>query len=156
MTKKTRRIIFYVFLIIFLILTPSIILYALGYSIDFEKKTIVATGGIYLRSTPSGAEIYINYKPKGTTNKFVKRLVPKIYDVEIAKENYNHWQKKIVVEPGLVTRINNVLLVPSNLKISLLPPESEEYSLFKNIYPLPMNELLELIKIKSKSTISKI
>ena len=59
MTRRTRRIIFFLFLIAFIISAPLITLYAWGYSFDWEEKTIVATGGIYLKSYPSGAEIYI-------------------------------------------------------------------------------------------------
>jgi len=132
MTKRIRRIIFYIFVAIFLVLTPCIILYALGYAVDFKNKAIVETGGIYLKSIPSGAEIYVNYNPEGKTNKFVKRIMPKIYDVEIAKEGYNHWQKKLTVDPGRVTKVSDILLIPSNPKISLMATTSEEYALFEN------------------------
>jgi hypothetical protein len=90
----------------------------------------VKTGGIYLKSLPSGATIYLNYNPSGKTSKLINHLVPKIYDLEIAKENYNHWQKKILVEPGLVTKLDNILLIPANPKIDLVATNSEEYESF--------------------------
>ena len=37
MTKRLRRIIFYILLVFFLILVPIITFYALGYTFDFEK-----------------------------------------------------------------------------------------------------------------------
>ena len=132
MTRKTRRIIFYVFLLIFIIVVPLIILYALGYTFDFEKRIIVPTGGIYLKSLPSGADIYINDKPSGKTNKFIKRLPPKIYDIEITKTDFYPWHKKLTIEPGLVAKASNVLLVPFNPKISLAATESKEYALFQD------------------------
>ncbi len=130
MTKRTRRIIFYTFVAIFVVVVPIIILYALGYSFDFEKKIITATGGIYLKSDPSKAEIYINDKLKTTTNKLIKRLSPKIYNVKITKENFYPWEKNLIVQPNLVTKANNIILLPINPKISLVATESQEYISF--------------------------
>jgi len=115
---------------IFIIVVPMIIFYALGYSFDFEKKTIVATGGIYLKSDPSRAEIYINDKLKTTTNKLIKRLGPKIYNVKIVKENFHLWEKDLMVQPNLVTKANNIILLPINPKISLVATESQKYISF--------------------------
>jgi len=136
MTRRTRRIIFFLFLMVFIILAPLITLYAWGYSFDWEEKTIVATGGIYLRTHPSGAEIYINDKLRGKTNKFIRRLVPKLYEIKIIKDNYHSWQKNLLVEPRLVAKANNILLVPFNPKISLITKDDkiyeEIYSSLKN------------------------
>lgn len=155
MTRKTRRIIFILFLIAFLILAPVIILYARGYSFDWDKKTIVATGGIYLKSLPSKAEIYINDKPKGKTNKLVGRLIPRIYEIKIIKQDYHPWQKELGVEARLVTKASDILLVPFNPKISLKATEKEEYlSFFEEPYSLA--DLTELVKKKSKYTIFNI
>ncbi len=132
MSRRVRRSIFYIFLIIFLIMTPAIILYALGYSFDIEKRIIVATGGIYLKSMPSGADIYIDNKSSGKVNKFIKHLLPKIYDVKITKTDFYSWEKKITVEAELVAKATNILLVPSSPKISLVATESEEYLFFIN------------------------
>lgn len=155
MTRKTRRIIFILFLIAFLILVPVIILYARGYGFDFDKKTIVATGGIYLKSYPSRAEIYLNDKPKGKTNKLIRRLIPKIYEIKIIKENYHLWQKELAVEPSLVTKVNDILLVPFNPKIFLVATESQAYASFFE-QPYSLAELTEIIKKKSKYTIFNI
>ena len=134
MTKKTRRFIFYIFVAIFIIMVPVIIFYALGYTFDFEKKTIVATGGIYLKSDPAKAEIYINDKLKGITTQLIKRLNPKIYEIKVIKENFHIWQKDLTVQPNLVTKAN-IILLPTNPKISLVATESQEYILFTTPQP---------------------
>jgi hypothetical protein len=113
-----------------------IILYALGYSFDFEKKTIIATGGIYLKSEPTKAEIYVNDKLKTTTNRLIKRLLPKIYNVQLVKDGYHPWEKDLVVQPNLVTKANNIVLLPVNPKISLVATSSQEYIDF-NTEPSP-------------------
>jgi len=155
MSRQTRRIIFLIFVLIFIILVPAIILYAEGYSFDFEKRMIVASGGIYLKSYPSKAEIFVNNKPNGKTNKFVRHLIPKVYDIKIVKEEYHSWQKNISVKSGLVTRIDNIFLVPFNPKILLVTTESEPYSSFFE-KPYSLDKLTEIIKKKSKYTIFKI
>lgn len=155
MTRRTRRIFFLFFLLIFIILVPIIILYAEGYSLDIEKRTLISSGGIYLKSYPTKADILINNKPSGKTNKFLKRLMPKNYDVKVEKEGYHSWLKTIIVEPGLVARFDDIFLVPLNPKILLVASESQEYkSFFKKSYTL--NKLTETIKKKSKYTIFKI
>lgn len=156
MNKKLRRITFYIFLIIFLILVPVITLYALGYSFDWDKKTFTATGAIYLKSYPSRAEIYINDKLRGRTNKLIGRLLPKAYDIEIIKEDYHSWEKTLTVKPGIVTKSNNILLIPFNPKISLADKENEIYSSFENPYLISLTKITELIKRKSKYTIFNI
>lgn len=155
MTRRTRRIIFCLFLIAFIILVPGIILYARGYNFDWEKKTIVATGGIYLKSHPPKAEIYINDKLKGRTNKFIRRLIPKVYEIKIIKDDYHLWQKKLTVKTGMVTKVDNIFLVPFNPKILLVATESQAYSsFFEESYSL--TEVTEIIKKKSKYTIFNI
>ena len=70
MTKKTRLIILLICVLFFLVITPSIVLYSLGYRVDFEQKRIVATGGVYLKVWPQPAEIFIDSKLGGKTNMF--------------------------------------------------------------------------------------
>lgn len=132
MTRKTRRIIFYVFVGIFIVVVPTIILYAMGFAFDFQKQIFTSTGGIYIKSLPSGADIYVDGKLKGETNAFIKRLSPKIYNIKLTMDNYHDWQKELVVQPQLVTKANDVVLLPVNPKISLVATESQEYLPFIN------------------------
>lgn len=155
MTRTSRRIIFYTFLLIFIIFVPAVILYAVGYSFDWEKRIFVASGGIYLKSSPSKTEIYINDVLKGTTNRFIRRLIPKTYNIKLVKEEYHTWEKNIIVKPGLVTRTDNIFLVSLNPKILLVATESAEYANFSE-KPYPLDKVTETIQKKSKYTIFKI
>lgn len=130
MTHKTRRNIFYTFLGIFIIVVPIIILYSLGFTFDFQKQLIVSTGGVYLKSLPSGADIYIDGKLKGKTTKLIRRLAPKIYDIKITKEYYHSWEKEFIVQPHLVTKADSVVLLSQNPKIDLTTEAAiKEFSL---------------------------
>jgi hypothetical protein len=132
-----------------------VIFYSEGYSLDWGKKTIVVSGGIYLKSQPPKADIFVNNKLSGKTNKFVRRLIPEVYEVKISKEEYHSWEKRITVEPGLVTRLDNIFLIPLNPKILLLASESQEYKSFFE-KPYSLDNLTEIIKKKSKYIIFKI
>jgi hypothetical protein len=114
MTHRTRRLIFCSIVVFFILATPTILLYAWGYSFDWQEKKIVLTGGLYLKSTPKKADIYLNGKLKDQTPSFIKRLVPKDYQIEIAKEGFHSWSKKLKVESKIVTEAKNILLVPQN------------------------------------------
>lgn len=125
MTKKTRFIILLICAVLFLIITPYIVLYSLGYRIDFAERKIIATGGIYVRALPSGADIIIDYKIKNKTGFFsnaifVQNLLPKLHNVFIKKTGYYDYQKSILVKEKEVTKLENVILFKQNILFDLL------------------------------------
>jgi hypothetical protein len=126
MTLRIRRLIFWGLVIIFLIITPLIIAYGIGYSFDWQKRSFVKTGSFYFASAPTGGTIYINDAASGKTNKYIKRLLPKEYNVAIKKDGYQIWEKGLKMDSGIVTEARNILLVPQNPKIETvqknLPP----------------------------------
>lgn len=132
MTKKTRRFIFYIFLILFIILTTGVILYAQGYSFDWQTKSLVVTGAFYFRSHPKEADIYINNEYRGKTNKFVKRLSPKEYDVKISKTDYHEWQKTLEINSKLVTEAKNILLIKQDPSINQIVDFDVKYLAFSD------------------------
>lgn len=123
MTRRIRRFFFWTITLFFVLATPTVLLYAWGYSFDWQNKKPVLTGGLYLKSTPKKAEIYLlsqskifglgtNNKSKEETPAFIKRLLPRTYQVKIIKQGFHPWQKKLKVESKLVTEARNILLVP--------------------------------------------
>lgn len=78
---------------------PSLLLYSQGYRFDFEKRKIVQTGGLFIKTLPKQAEVYINGKFIKKTDLifgslFVQNLLPKKYEIEIKKEGFFSWKKK--------------------------------------------------------------
>ncbi|TSC94401.1 MAG: hypothetical protein CEN87_522 [Parcubacteria group bacterium Licking1014_1] len=125
MTKKIRLIILLVCGFLFLIITPSIVLYSLGYRIDFEKRRIVATGGIYLKIWPQPAEVFIDSKLSGKTNiffdyVFAQNLLPKQHSVLIKKEGYFSYQKTLNVKEKEVAKLEHILLFKKNMSFEFL------------------------------------
>jgi len=155
MTRGIRRLIFLIFLGMFVVLVPIIILYAWGINFNFTKRNFFDTGGIYLSSIPAKADIYVDGILEGKTSDFIRPLPPKIYDVKIIKEDYYVWRKNLIVDPGIVTKADNILLVPLNPKILMVADISEAYKSFFE-EPYSLSELTTTIKQLSKYKITKI
>ncbi|HON22037.1 MAG TPA: hypothetical protein PLX48_02680 [Candidatus Paceibacterota bacterium] len=121
MQRKTRRIVFIIAAIVFIIAALSLVLYSFGYRWDKEKFQPVLTGGLYFRVNTVKPQIYLNGKflPKATpgllsSGIFLPNLLPDIYQVEIKKDNYFEWEKKVEVESQKVTSFSFIVLLPKN------------------------------------------
>jgi hypothetical protein len=62
MSRRFRRFLFYLFVTIFLLIAPVIVLYAYGYKYDFERKKFIETGAFRIKTQPKRAKIYLNDK----------------------------------------------------------------------------------------------
>lgn len=114
MTKTTRRIIFYFLCVVFLIATPLVIFYAEGLTFDWENQQIVKTGGLYLKSLPQKADIFIDGAKEAQTPFLFSHLLPKNYQVKIELKGFHSWGKNLEVKPELVTEARNIFLFPQN------------------------------------------
>lgn len=132
MTIRFRRFTFWIFAILFVITSVIIVLFAQGWRFDFDSFRVVKTGGIFIKTTVSGAKIYVNDKYTGSTagilsyTKLVDDLTPKNYNLFIHKEGYYPWNKMVEVKNGLVTELFSVTLFPLDLKkikIAQLPAQ---------------------------------
>jgi hypothetical protein len=120
MTKKNKNIIFYALLALFLIGGTATVFYAQGWRISFENFKISKVGGIYIKSFPNDAQIFINKKPVKNTSTFftagtfISDLFPKIYSVELKENGYQKWQENAYVEPSKVFQLSSAVLIPQN------------------------------------------
>lgn len=122
MTKKIRNTIFVFLVILFLIVAPLTVLYALGWRFDLEDKKIYQTGIFYLRVWPKNVEVHINGELEDKTDIFfgsllVNNVIPKQYNIEIKKEGYHPWQKNLAIEKKEVTEVNNITLIPNQVEL---------------------------------------
>ena len=124
MNYIVRKILFILFVTLFIVAAPSLILYAQGYRLNLPLtpggKLIVKTGGIYLKVDPKQAEVYINGQLSEKTDYFfkyslVENLLPRQYRVEVKKSGYQTWQKDLDVKEKEVTEARNILLFPDKL-----------------------------------------
>ncbi len=79
-------------------------LIARGYQFDTVTFKFLANGILVAKSDPDGASIYIDGNLKGATNTNLK-LAPKSYDVEIKKDGYITWKKRLTIKKEEVTQV---------------------------------------------------
>jgi len=154
MTKKTKTLLFLACLLLFLLLAPSIIMYSQGYRISFNpsenEKIITQTGGIFLKTLPKQADVYIEGKMKKRTDflfgsVLIENLIPGKYKIEVKKstsqEEYHSWEKTLQVQEKQVAEAKNIVLFPKNINFSsvsnnvekiLLSPDQKKMILKEN------------------------
>lgn len=118
MPTKSRRILFYGLVLIFLVLGSGISLYASGYRLNLSNLHLVKVGGLFVRSLPQDVAIWLD--DKSIQNKtgllsggtFVTGVYPKNYKLELYAEGYRDWKRNVSVAPALVTEIKHALLIP--------------------------------------------
>ena len=109
-----------IFSIIFIIVSPIVVLYAKG-DIFTDGWNILKTGGIYVTNAPVGSEIFINSKLKDSISFFqrsvlVKSLRPGNYEIFVKKKGYNSWTNEIKVYANIVSEVN-VFMLPTELEL---------------------------------------
>ncbi|MBI1960681.1 MAG: hypothetical protein HYS43_00175 [Candidatus Liptonbacteria bacterium] len=131
MTRTTRRLLFFVFAALFVIIGIAAMLVSQGIRIDTSSFAFEKTGGIFIAALPADAAIFINDLPTRSDggvfqeNVFVGDLAPGAYRVRIEKEGFYPYGKEFPVEPGLVTRATHVVLAPQKITAVSGPPRDE-------------------------------
>jgi hypothetical protein len=136
-----RKILFYLFFALYLILCPIIILYALGYIFTPKvEEGFTKTGLIHIETLPSNAFISIgNRRYAERTPVTVRNLLSGQYDVKILLRGHRPWERQVKVEPGKAVNLEKVLLVPQSIKIRILLAEP-----FRDLLPIPGTRYLLL------------
>ncbi len=144
MISLRRKILFYTFIIIFIIITPAIALYATGYKINLKHplslKLIQKTGMIIFETEPKEAFIYIEEKKQEElwgkilfkqdnairTPAKIKGLLPDVYDTRLELPGYWPWNKKLKVNPGQITHAQNIKLFKKDLPMKIVDSPMQE------------------------------
>ncbi len=126
MTIKTRLIILGLCVTAFLITVPYIVLYSLGYRIDFANMRLRGTGGIYVYAEPTPSSITVDSLPASTNSYFssavfVQNLIPGNHNVVIKKDGYVDYQKTLEVQEKEVTKLENVTLFKKDIAFETMP-----------------------------------
>ncbi|MEK7557906.1 MAG: hypothetical protein AAB530_01710 [Patescibacteria group bacterium] len=160
MTIKTRQIICIFLYLIFLIITPLIIIFAAGYKFNFNKNKIIPfslqkTGMFILDSQPPNAKIFINNQIQQnlinkifsnktnniTTPAKIKNLLPEEYTVKLELASYWPWEKKLRITSGNSTYAENIFLFKQSSPILIkttkindlqLSPSKEKLAILSN------------------------
>src|SRR3989344_9622077 len=174
MTRKKRRILFWIAVMLFIFAALPILLYSFGYRISLNDFKLVRAGGLAISSIPAtGVKIYVDGKFVHETSLISRRaylqgLTPRAYHIHIEKEGYYPWDKALQVLPEKVASAE-ALLVKKEQPETLLNGKytsmgfydgSEELiSLSENrkakvIYSLNNNEILKTRPQRAESSTS--
>jgi len=83
---------------------------AQGYRPDFSSKSLKPNGLLIATSIPNQAFIFIDGKQvKSKTTPANINLAPGEYEVEIKKDGFNSWKKKLLIEKELVVKTDAYL-----------------------------------------------
>ncbi len=105
-------------IILFILLSTSIILYARGYRVDVLNRKLSPTGILAISSNPKAAKVFVNGEFKGVTDLNLS-LTPGSYTIDIKKDGFIPFSKTLVLRGELVEAIDPILF-PQNPSLSPL------------------------------------
>lgn len=77
--------------------------YARGYRFSLKTLKFSPNGILVIKSEPDGASVYINGNLKTATNATIS-ISPGVYDVEVKKEGFLTWKKRLEIKKEIVTQ----------------------------------------------------
>lgn len=111
MTLFTRRLIYIIFILIFLIAAPLVLLYTAGYNYNFKKGALLKTGVLLIDAVPPDAHFYLDGKIKyDTLPARLSNLKPRDYSLLINRDGFRPWKKTLTIGSGETIYATNILL----------------------------------------------
>lgn len=115
MNLKTRRYLYSITIILFVLLVPLTIAYAVGWRFDPQIGKFIQTGGLYIRTMPSGAEV--NMEDGKTYKKSpvrIRYVWPGEKQVTVEKPGYATVNFNISIKENEVVLIDPLELIPQD------------------------------------------
>jgi len=142
---RLRKIVFYIFALVYLVLCPLIVARMLGLVVNPLTYHLVQTGLVYVSTNPPDAFVYIDGRVSHQkTPTVVRDLTPGKHFIRIEQSGYNDWERNIPIIGKKATVLANILLIPEEWPIKRISTEP-----YQNIIPVP-DDILVAIKDKHK------
>ncbi len=121
MKNWVRKIYLFLAILIFLGASSFFILLSLGYTYNFSKNRFEKTSVLYLKSYPRDAKIFLNDKEsKYITPSEITHLKPDLYKIRIEKENYQSWEKILLIKPRQTVFIEDISLFYNQFETEII------------------------------------
>ncbi|MEK7650947.1 MAG: hypothetical protein AAB377_00285 [Patescibacteria group bacterium] len=130
MNLKTRRTLFYFFILIFVLAGAYLLATAQGLVLDFKNLKITGTGGLFLKYVPPDATVELNGKKTDvspglvSSGIFISKLIPDEYRVKISKPGFSAWEKTLAVKNGAVASASQIRLWPEVWDLNVITTSS--------------------------------
>ena len=120
-----RKIVFYIFSLIYLILCPLIVARMLGFVINPQTFHIIKTGLVYVSTNPPNASVYIDGRlARQKTPTVLKDLPPGEHFIRIELSSYNDWEQNIPIVAKKATVLANILLIPEEWPVKRISSQA--------------------------------
>ncbi len=130
MNIRQRRAFYSIFIILFLIVAPLLVLYTTGYRYNFQKHKIEQIGVLFLDTIPTNASLWLNNELLSTTRPLrLTNLRPNYYTVKAEKDGYFIWQKDLEVKSRESTLAYDIVLFKNNTPTMLEKNNIQTYDL---------------------------
>jgi hypothetical protein len=141
MEKKMRYFLLILLFLAFLLSSFYLFLISQGYHISLSEKKIYQTGAIYLKVWPKEAMVFLDGKFKKRTDiifgsLLLQNLKPRDYLLEVKKENFFPWKKRVRVNEKTVQEFREILLIPEKINFHF------EKDNVLNIWPFSDKEII--------------
>ncbi len=141
-----RKIVFYIFALIYLILCPLIVARMLGFVINPLTHRLEKTGLVYVSTNPPDATVYIDGRmAHQKTPTVIKDLTPGKHFIRIELSGYNDWERNIPIVGEKATVLANTLLIPEEWPIKKISKQP-----YQNIFFAGDDILIATTKDKNK------
>ncbi len=127
LTKRRRQLLLALFLASFVIITPLLVLYTVGYRYDWRSGLIKEIGALSVDALPSDAMVFLNnQKINEKIPVRLKNIAPNSYHLLITKPGYYDWSRDITIKSKQTVYIKDVTLIKKAAP-SLVLPDAERF-----------------------------
>lgn len=126
MQKSYRNVLLSLAALGFLVVTPFIVLYALGYRLGGQ------TGVLFVETFPRGAMVSVDGKFIGDSPEAISNMPAGAAVLEVSREGYRPWKKSIEISPRESAEFRAIRLFLEEPAIHQLVAEIDSFSLSPN------------------------
>lgn len=101
-----------------IIFTTIAVFYALGYRFDQNDLTFEQGGLLQMRSTPGGADVYIDSELQSSDTPLRANLIAGRHTAELQLSGYTDWRKDFYLAAGQVLWLDYAMLLPTTITTS--------------------------------------
>lgn len=155
MSPIRRRVFFWALTLTFLVTTPIIVLFLMGYRYSFERGIFIYTGSVSIQANPvQNIDIQIDGKPvSADSNRLnssyhIEGILPGKHTVSVSAPGFSTWSKEITVRSGIATEFWNILLARTEYPQKTLDSFKDGQAFF----PLPQKNQIAIVSENDQET----
>ena len=146
----------------FCAVTSYVLFLAYGYNLDLQHNNIEKRSLVDISSKMNEVRVYFDDKLIGNMLPLqIKDLVPGTYHLDISKLGYLPWNRDLTVQTDLVTKVDDVVLVPEHPETLVHQlarfPEKSRYFTGKDFFIVlaPNSDYLTLVYLLQDGAMSE-